>query len=108
MAAPALTLRSPGEIAAVVPYLTGFVPHESLVAIGLRKRRVGLTMRIDLADLQFGATVSTTYTANGAGGTLRVTDGSRTASLALLGTYSTSAFTAANDGAGHVLLSVHG
>ena len=52
MAAPALTLRSPGEIAAVVPYLTGFVPHESLVAIGLRKRRVGLTMRIDLADLQ--------------------------------------------------------
>ena len=52
MAATALTLRSPGEIAAVVPYLTGFVPHESLVAIGLRKRRVGLTMRIDLADLQ--------------------------------------------------------
>ncbi len=63
MAAPALTLRSPGEIAAVVPYLTGFVPHESLVAIGLRKRRVGLTMRVDLADLQ--ASVDDVVTAMG-------------------------------------------
>lgn len=49
---PAVTLRSPGEIAALVPHLTGFVPHESLVAISMRGRRqrVGLTMRVDLTD----------------------------------------------------------
>ncbi len=49
---PVLTLRTPGEIAAVVPYLTGFVPRESLVAISLRgpSRRVGLTLRTHLDE----------------------------------------------------------
>lgn len=51
--APVLKVRSPGEIAALVPHLTGFVPQESLVVISLRgkRRRVGLTLRADLADL---------------------------------------------------------
>ncbi len=48
---PIPVLRSPGEIAAVVPHLTGFVPHESLVAVSLRGRQVGLTVRVDLPDL---------------------------------------------------------
>lgn len=49
---PALRLGSPGEIAAVVPYLCGFAPTESLVAISLRgrRRRIGLTLRADLTD----------------------------------------------------------
>ena len=58
---PVARLSTPGEIAAVVPVLCGFVPHESLVVVSLRgpRRRLGLTMRFDLdwllADLEHGA-----------------------------------------------------
>lgn len=50
--APAVRLTSPGEIAAAVPHLCGFVPTESLVAVSLRgeRRRIGLTLRVDLPD----------------------------------------------------------
>lgn len=43
-------LRSPGQIAAVVPAMCGFVPCQSLVVMSLRGRsgRVGLTQRVDL------------------------------------------------------------
>jgi hypothetical protein len=43
-------LGSPAELIASVPYLLGFHPHESVVAIGLRGRRsrVCLTLRLDL------------------------------------------------------------
>jgi len=47
---PLVRLSTPGDIANAVPHLCGFVPTESLVAISLRgqRRRVGLTLRIDL------------------------------------------------------------
>ena len=47
-----LTLRSPGEIVALVPHLVGFQPAESLVAVSLRppRKRVGLVLRVDLVD----------------------------------------------------------
>jgi hypothetical protein len=47
---PVVRLRSPGEIAAAVPLLCGFLPTESLVAVSLRgdRRRIGLTLRVDL------------------------------------------------------------
>ncbi len=47
---PVIRLTTPGDIAAAVPYLCGFVPTESLVAISLRgdRKRIGLTLRIDL------------------------------------------------------------
>lgn len=47
---PVVRLTSPGEIAAAVPHLCGFVPTESLVAVSLRgeRRRIGLTLRVDL------------------------------------------------------------
>jgi hypothetical protein len=52
---PVVRLTSPGEIAAAVPHLCGFVPSESLVAVSLRgeRRRIGLSLRLDLlsADL---------------------------------------------------------
>lgn len=50
-ARPVARLTSPGEIAAVVPVLCGFEPEESLVVVSLRgpRKRVGLTMRFDLA-----------------------------------------------------------
>jgi len=49
-ARPVARLSEPGEIAALVPVLCGFVPHESLVVVSLRGARklVGLTMRFDL------------------------------------------------------------
>jgi hypothetical protein len=52
---PIMRLTSPGEIAAAVPHLCGFVPTESLVAISLRgaRRRIGLTLRLDLSPEEF-------------------------------------------------------
>lgn len=45
-------LSTPGELAAAVPYLVGFRPRESLVAISVKgpRGRSGLVMRIDLPD----------------------------------------------------------
>lgn len=47
---PVARLRSPGELAAAVPWLCGFVPTESLVLLSLRGpgSRLGLTVRVDL------------------------------------------------------------
>lgn len=47
---PVARLRGPGDLAAALPHLCGFVPSESLVVIALRgpRQRVGLTMRVDL------------------------------------------------------------
>lgn len=48
---PVARLSTPGEIAAAVPLLCGFVPSQSLVVLSLRgpRKRIGLTMRFDLA-----------------------------------------------------------
>lgn len=48
--APAIRLRSPAQIVAAIPYLVGFHPTESLVAVGLGAKapRVCLTVRVDL------------------------------------------------------------
>jgi hypothetical protein len=50
---PPFTVRlsDPGDVAAALPHLIGFRPHESLVAISLRgstRLRLGLTARVDL------------------------------------------------------------
>lgn len=49
---PARRLSTPGQLAALVPHLVGFVPQESLVALSLRRprRRLGLTLRADLSE----------------------------------------------------------
>lgn len=54
----AITLRSAEDLLAVVPYCLGFRPHESLVVMSVRSpvgprgsRGLGLTARIDLADV---------------------------------------------------------
>lgn len=43
-----LVLRSPDALVAAVPYLLGFHPRESAVAVWLRDRRIVLTQRLDL------------------------------------------------------------
>jgi hypothetical protein len=43
-----ITLSCPGDILGVVPYLVGFHPEESVVAVMLRSGRVVLTIRVDV------------------------------------------------------------
>ena len=51
-----LALSGPGELIDSVPYLLGFHPSDSVVLVGLRlgptgRARVGISARVDLADL---------------------------------------------------------
>src|SRR5215213_6296829 len=43
-----ITLSRPGDLLGVVPYLVGFHPEESVVAVMLRSGRVVLTIRVDV------------------------------------------------------------
>jgi hypothetical protein len=60
----------------------------------------------DLADIGFGVGTTLSYAANsgGNGGTLNVSDGAHTASLALLGQYAAAGFQAAADGGSGTLV----
>jgi hypothetical protein len=44
----AITLKSPHELLAVVPYLLGFNPTNSIMVLCLSNNRLGLTQRLDL------------------------------------------------------------
>jgi hypothetical protein len=55
---------------------------------------------IDLADINAGANATIGYSGNNSPGTLTVSDGTHTASIALLGNYSLANFTASSDGHG--------
>ena len=55
---------------------------------------------IDLADITAGAGVTLGYSGNNSPGTLTVSDGIHTASIALRGNYSLANFTASSDGHG--------
>ena len=61
---------------------------------------------LDLPDIAFGAQTTLAYAANanGAGGTLTVSDGRHAASIALLGNYMAGSFATAADGHGGTLL----
>ncbi|WP_020577626.1 DUF4192 domain-containing protein [Actinopolymorpha alba] len=48
---PVMTLRTPDEILAKIPYLVGYHPHESLVALAFGDDgRIMFTLRVDLPD----------------------------------------------------------
>lgn len=55
--APAIRLHSPAQIVAAIPYLVGFPPSASLVAlaIGADAPRVCLTLRVDLPPPEYSA-----------------------------------------------------
>src|SRR6202023_4194024 len=55
---------------------------------------------IDLADITTGAKAKIAYSGNNSPGTLTVSDGTNTASIALLGNYSLANFTVSSDGHG--------
>jgi hypothetical protein len=45
---PKVSLRSPADMIAAIPYLLGFHPAESLVVLGLRAKQVTFQVRVDL------------------------------------------------------------
>lgn len=47
-----IRLSDPAELIAAVPHLLGFHPHDSVVLLALHGRRLGLTLRADLVDLE--------------------------------------------------------
>ncbi len=52
-----ITLRGPGDVVAILPYQLGYHPHDSVVVISLRGKRVGLVARADLPPERFVAEV---------------------------------------------------
>ncbi|TWC06727.1 autotransporter passenger strand-loop-strand repeat protein [Bradyrhizobium macuxiense] len=59
---------------------------------------------IDFANIGFANVQTPSFSGNTSGGTLTVTDGTVTASIALLGNYMTSTFTTSSDGHGGTLV----
>jgi len=60
---------------------------------------------LDLSDISFvSGTTKGTYSGNTAGGTLKVTDGTHTANISLLGDYTSSTFVTATDNHGGTLV----
>ncbi len=47
---PALSLKSPADMLAAIPYLFGFHPSDSIVVLGLRGKEVTFQLRVDLPD----------------------------------------------------------
>ncbi|MFJ6199512.1 DUF4192 domain-containing protein [Micromonospora sp. NPDC092111] len=47
---PRLTVRSPADLIAAVPYLLGFHPTDSVVVVAMRGRRIVFAARADLPD----------------------------------------------------------
>ena len=62
---------------------------------------------IDLAKINFAAGQAVGCAGTGAGGSVTVSDGIHTASIALLGNYMASTFVAASDGHGGTAITVH-
>jgi hypothetical protein len=52
-----LNVRQPEDLLALVPYLLGFPPEESLVIVLVAGRRIVLTARLDLPDPSSGAEI---------------------------------------------------
>jgi len=70
---------------------------------------LGKQNAVDLTEIGFGADTTLAYAQNAdgaGGGTLSVSDGSHTASIALLGNYMASMFAASFDGHGGTLITV--
>ncbi|MER7459049.1 DUF4192 domain-containing protein [Micromonospora sp. NPDC126480] len=63
---PRLSVRSPGDLIAAVPYLLGFHPADSVVVVAMRGKRVTFAARSDLSDL--AGPVDAGRPAAGAGG----------------------------------------
>jgi hypothetical protein len=54
MTTDTLRLKSPSELLAIVPYLLGFEPSDSIMVICLKNSRIGLTQRLDLPPVGEG------------------------------------------------------
>ncbi|WP_377641895.1 DUF4192 domain-containing protein [Oryzobacter terrae] len=54
-----ITLRGPDEVIAVLPYQLGYHPRDSVVAVALRGRTMGMVARADLPPEEHAAEVAT-------------------------------------------------
>ncbi|HYM03735.1 MAG TPA: hypothetical protein VET85_12365, partial [Stellaceae bacterium] len=81
---------------------TGTLKLDASTQFGGTVAGLALGNHLDLADIAFGAGTTLGYAPNGAdtGGTLTVSDGAHTASLALLGQYMAASFVMSGDGHG--------
>jgi hypothetical protein len=61
--------------------------------------------QMDLADIGFGSSTTLSYNGKSTGGTLTVSDGVHIAKIAMVGSYTQSNFTLADDGSGHTMVS---
>ena len=52
MSTNGISLQSPHEVLAIVPFVLNFRPTNSIVVLCLRERRLGLTQRLDLPRLE--------------------------------------------------------
>jgi hypothetical protein len=50
MTEPKLRISTPSDLVAAVPYLLGFTPVDSLVVVGLQRRRVIFELRLDIPE----------------------------------------------------------
>ncbi len=55
-----ITLRGPDEVIAVLPYQLGYHPRDSVVAVALRGRTMGMVARADLPPEEYAAEVAAT------------------------------------------------
>src|SRR5215217_5241737 len=55
-----ITLRGPDEVIAVLPYQLGYHPRDSVVAVALRGRTMGMVARADLPPEEHAAEVAAT------------------------------------------------
>lgn len=63
MTTTTIRLYTPQDIVGSVPYLLGFTPTESIVAIALAGKRVALTVRLDIEDIYDQAAVDAVLSA---------------------------------------------
>ena len=99
--------QSSGESVRFLPKSTGELELERSTSYTGKISRFGTTQSIDLTDINFAADVKISYVSNNssnASGVLTVTDGTNTARLQMVGTYTLANFKVASDGSGGTLL----
>ena len=83
----------------------GLLQLDASTTFGGQISGFGGSDQIDLRDIAFNSGTTTLgYADNGTSGTLSVTDGTHTANLALLGTYTAASFAISVDGHGGTLI----
>ncbi|SEC02388.1 hypothetical protein [Bradyrhizobium erythrophlei] len=100
------TLELPGVSSATVAFQgsTGTLKLDNSASFAGTVAGMTGADAIDFANISFANVHTPSFSGNASGGTLTVTDGTLTASIALLGNYMASTFTTSSDGHGGTLV----